>query len=400
MMRGRFGQRKEWLAGAFLLTLTLINVASVCKLAPMLRKGYQDFTAFYGAAKMVRDGQIARLYDLDALYQVEKQFAPEVPIRQAALPYNHTPFEVLVWLPFAYLNYLPAYVAWTVFNIVLLILSLRMVRSRFPEVGEFSLIFLLLAVGAFVPVVIALMQGQDPILLVFAFTLGLTLLEEGRDVAAGAALGLGLFKFHFVIPLALILSVRRPRVLLGIIPVGAMWILVSALMVGWGGLVEFVQFSWRLEKSGAGGAISSVGMPNLRGLIAELPGIVGGSVFAVSLTMVCSVVVMGVAAWVVARSEVPVSCLFAVASVASILVSYHAIIHDVAWLVVVVLLLFCAPGGGTRSEMRIDVILLMVVYAIFLSSSRWPWVAPLWSVPVVIWILRKYRHDYAAEAAV
>lgn len=77
-------------------------------------------------------------------------------------------------------------------------------------------------------------------------------------------------------------------------------------------------------------------------------------------------------------------------SVASVLVSYHAIIHDAAWLLAVVLLLFAMPGAAIRSEMRLDLILLVATYAIFLSSSIWHWLAPFWCVPVVIWIFRKF----------
>ena len=82
---GNSRRGKELLAGIFLLALTLINVGRVFELAPFLRSGYQDFTAFYGGAEMVRGGQTARLYDLTPQYRLQSQFAPNVADRKSVV---------------------------------------------------------------------------------------------------------------------------------------------------------------------------------------------------------------------------------------------------------------------------------------------------------------------------
>ena len=398
MTWGDAGRRKEWLGGAFLLVVTLVNVASVVQVVPLLEKGYQDFTIFYGAAKMVRDGQGRGLYDLAAQYQMQHRFAPKVAIRQAALPYNHPPFEALIFVPFTFLTYLQAYLLWSFLNLVMLALSLRIVRKTFPEVGGLSLVFAMLAASGFLPVVNGFIQGQDSILLLFLVTLSLASLEERHDRRAGVALGMALFKFHLAIPLTLLLAVRRPRLLRGFVPAAVVLVVVSAAMVGSRGLVDYVQFLFRLEKGGAGGAIVTKGMPNLHGLIAELPGMSGGGGLTIALTVVCSIAAMGIALWQITRRHTSIRFEFVVASVTAVLVSYHTLTYDLGWLLIVLLLLFTG-SKRMQGEMQADILLLVAVYVLLLSSAVWPRLGPSWFVPFVIWIFRKYGRGDAAESA-
>jgi len=391
------------LAGMFLLVMTLILAVNVVEYSPRLRRGYQDFTAFYGGGEMVRTGRAARLYDLKAQYQLQKQFAPDVPIRLSALPYNHPPFEVLIFLPFTYLSYLPAYLLWTLLNFAMLGLSLGLLRKTFAEVGGLSPVFVLLAATAFTPVVIALMHGQDSILLLLLITLSLIALEGGHDVAAGVALGLGLFKFQLALPLTLILAVKRPRLLLGFAPVAALLAILSVMLMGWRGAAGYVPFVLHLEKTGAAGAISARGMANLRGLMYWLSGGHDGSVFALTLTIAGSMAVLAIAMWQVRKPRVSIRFAFVAAVVTTMLISYHLNPHDLTCLVPVVLLLFAAPvfaapGAAARSGMRADVILLVSIYLLFFGSLLWAWLSPWWCVPVLGWIYWKFPHGHAAEA--
>src|SRR5207245_9841341 len=59
--------------------------------------------------------------------------------------------------------------------------------------------------ASFVPVASALMLGQDSILLLALLSASMLALEKERDFTAGALAGLGLFKFHLLVPLALLL---------------------------------------------------------------------------------------------------------------------------------------------------------------------------------------------------
>jgi len=373
MTSADLNRSKERLAGIFLLGLTLLNFVGTLHLIWFLRNGYQDFTAFYHGAEMVRAGQAAQLHDL------------------------HPPFEELLFVPLTYLSYFPAYAVWTFLNVVMMMLSLGMVRRTFAETKRLSPLFLILSVAAFAPAVRALMQGQDSVLLLLLVTISLFLLVKGRVVLAGAVLGCGLFKFHLVLPLALVLAVRRPRLWLGLCPVAAVLVAIWAMMTGWHGIADYGHVVVDVENHGAGGTPIAE-MPNLRGLIAELAGKSGGSSVTVA-AIVCATAALGIVLWKVGRRATGARFGFAAASVTCILVGYHAVTHDLTLLLPVVLMLFSAPGAATRSEMRLDAALFIVVYAsLFMGSWFWPWLNPWWWIPMVIWICRKYGSVDAAAS--
>jgi hypothetical protein len=371
MTSAELNRSRERLAGIFLLALTLLNCVGALHLVWFLRNGYQDFTVFYHGAEMVRAGQAAQLHDL------------------------HPPFEKLLFVPLTYLSYFPAYVVWTFLNVVMMILIVVMLRKTFAETERLSPLFLILSVAAFAPAVRALIQGQDSVLLLLLVILSLFLVVRSRVVLAGAALGCGLFKFHLVLPLALILALRRPRLWLGLCPVAVVLVGIWAMMTGWHGIADFGHFVVNADNHGAAGTPIAA-MPNLRGLIAEFAGKSGGSSVTVA-AIVCATAALGIVLWKVGRRATDARFVFAVAIVTCILVGYHAVTHDLTLLLPVVLMLFSAPEATTRTEMRVDVALFIAVYAIlFMGSWFWPWLNPWWWIPMVVWICRNYGSGDAA----
>jgi hypothetical protein len=375
MTSAEFNRSKERLAGIFLLALTLLSSLGVPSFVWFLRSGHQDFAVFYHGAEMVRAGHAAQLHDI------------------------HPPFEELLFVPLTYLSYLPAYLVWTFLNVVMMMLSLVMLRKTFAETKRLSPLFLILSVAAFAPAVRALIQGQDSVLLLLLVTLSVFLLARSRVVLAGAAFGCGLFKFHLLLPLALIMAVRRPRLWLGLCPVAAVLVGIWAMMTGWHGIADYGHFVVHVESHGAAGTRIAA-MPNLRGLIAELAGKSGGSSATVA-AIVCATAALGFVLWQVGRRAPGTRFVFAVATTTCILVSYHTVIHDLTLLLPVVLMLFSAPGAATRTEMRVDVVLFIVVYtSLFMGSWIWPWLNPWWWIPIVVWICRKYgRGDVEVPVA-
>jgi hypothetical protein len=421
----RGNKPKEWMTAAFLLAMAITNVASVVRLAPYLREGYQDFTIFYAAARMVRGGQAQALYDLPSQFREQQGFAPNVSIRQDALPYNHPPFEALLFIPLTFLPYFPAYLVWTVFNVIFVVAALLLLRSivlsaslrqsaiqvvqderqDVPPVTDSdqkapSVCFLMLAAVAFVPVTRALLQGQDSLLLLLLLTVALWSMEKGSDSAAGVALAMGLFKFQLVLPLVLLLALRRSRVLLGFAPVAALLALISVIMVGWSGVVDYVQFLLRLENTGAGGAIVATVMPNLRGMIVTVaPDLSGVSLML--LTVVASTVVLVVAWWAMRTMKDCSGFTFGLATVAAILVSYHALTYDLSLLLPVALLLYALPGSEENGQRKADIILLVLFYLAFFIEPNWPHVNQFaWPFLILGWMLHKSGRVLGSQSSV
>src|SRR5580704_9332227 len=87
----------------FLTGMVLMHALVFWSLREKIRQGYPDFSIFYTAGTIVRQGLAGRLYDTGLQFQIQRQFASQVFIRQGALPYNHPPFEALIFAPLALL---------------------------------------------------------------------------------------------------------------------------------------------------------------------------------------------------------------------------------------------------------------------------------------------------------
>src|SRR5262249_32648871 len=121
--------------------------------------------------------------------------------------FEHPPFEALLLSPLAALPFRTAYMLWGFFNVTLFLLLIFYMRQHLPfpreDLGYIALWLL------FAPAGVALFQGQSSLILLAAYCCVLVTLRRGKQLAAGAALGMGLFKFQFVLPFLLIFVLRK-----------------------------------------------------------------------------------------------------------------------------------------------------------------------------------------------
>jgi hypothetical protein len=132
----------------------------------------------------------------------------------------------------------------------------------------------------FYPIALALMQGQDSILLLALLASALLALDHGRELTAGILVGLGLFKMQIVVPIALLFLLwKRWRFLAGFALSGVM---VSLISLGVVGVTQTGAYARSLLSVGAGVAAGASQfkvplrvsiMANLRGLIFGLIGV-------------------------------------------------------------------------------------------------------------------------------
>jgi alpha-1,2-mannosyltransferase len=253
-----------------LFSFALLHVVIFWQLHGLILQGYGDFASFYTAGKIVQQRASSKLYDRSMQWQVQQDFAPSVKIRKGPLPYIRPPFEALLFLPFAYLSYPAAFVVWTVFKVLVLCgVPFLLPKEFFPKSGPIPVRHVqgLLCLGFF-PVAFDLVQGQDSILLLLVVTLAFMSLCRGSDFRSGIYLGLGLFKFHLVLPLFLVLLVkRRVNAILGFCCAALVLFLVSMWVVGWSGLVSYPRYLWGLKEAPALAGMKSWTMPNIRGLL-------------------------------------------------------------------------------------------------------------------------------------
>ena len=192
-------------AAAFLLAVAIAHGISFWQERARIQAGYGDFSALYTGGLLVRRGEGRLLYDRAAQWRVQQEFASRVDIRQGPMPFVRPPFEALVFLPLAYFSYPAAIAIWSILKVVFLWLTTQILPRPQPFTRSYpSWLEVALCLGLF-PVFLDLLEGQDDILLLLICAAALNRLQGRKDVAAGVILALGLFKFHLVVPIAIML---------------------------------------------------------------------------------------------------------------------------------------------------------------------------------------------------
>jgi len=308
----------------------MIHALLFWSLREQIRNGYPDFTIFYGAGKIVSQGMGHHLYDRALQYRVQEQFTHNVETRKAALPYNHPPFEALLFVPLSHLSYVGAYFSWNVLNLSALLLIIFVLRPHIAIVRSLPIAFWFLVALASFPVFVALLQGQDILLFLLFLALTFASLKKGDDISAGLWLGAGLFRFHLIVPVLLLFLVRKKwKGLLGFSIAATVLALVSLFAVGWDSLRNYPGFVMNMERSLAQGSTIVTDMPSLRGLAGIFSH--GGSESSFIMVLL-SALVLGLAAsrWRTSSGDLA----FALAVVVTPLISYHTLAHDLSLLLI------------------------------------------------------------------
>jgi len=259
---------RSWLLAIALLWMVVGNGVMLWNTRVHIGQGYGDFASFYTAGTLVRSGLGAELYNYKAQWKVQQEFASEVEIRQGPLPYIRPPFEALLFSAFARWPYVPALLLWTALKLSLLAAIPFVVVNG----GSWKQQVPLWAVGILIlgtfPEFMDLLLGQDAPLLAFLFAISYWQLATDRDVSAGITLGLALFKFQLVIPFVIALWIAgRKRVLPGFAMSAFAVLAVSAVIVGWRGLLKYPGYLLALNRATGVGMITPENQMNLRGLL-------------------------------------------------------------------------------------------------------------------------------------
>jgi len=375
--------------------MVAVHLIAAWNTRELVAKGYPDFTIFYSAGKMIRGGLAGRLYEEQAQYRTQREFASGVGIRMGALPYNHPPFEALIFVPLTFVPYLAAYFLWDAINVLILVALPFILRPYLPALRETSVLSWVFVSLAFFPVFIALLQGQDTLILLLLFALAFVSLSKNSDVAAGCWLGLGLFRFHLVLPIMLILGMRRRyKTVLGFAIIALALGLVSMAAIGVHETLAYPGYVLRVERSMAlRRTVIPVDMPNIRGLVDLVFPVSGSRVVPDLLIGVVSValLVFSIRKWERPSQDADNFDLgFALCVVVTILISYHAFFYDLSLLLLPISLFvnrcFSSPqvnAGTVLSLMGPLPVLFFTPLSMFLWKHN---VACLMALVLLLWV--------------
>lgn len=365
------------------LALAVLNLTLVMLVIEKVWPPPHDFGMFQAAAQIYLQGRPAEIYNLDLQMQTEKQNyalpADEMPGR--FLPYNHLPYELAPYFPIAKLPARQAFAIWRLENSVLLAVAVWLIASAL-RLRRHSAILYLIAL-AFFPVPYSFEAGQDTVLTLTLLAASLRFLQNGRHVLCGLALGLGLFKFQLVLPIVGIFFLHRYwRVVAGFATSALAALMLSILMVGGESMKSLLRL-WVRGETGGIRVITPLSMPNIRGVLAGIPGLTPHAVFI--LTLIISVVLLLVAARQSRIALYPAE-FFAIAVSFVVLVSYHTNLYDLGILALPILVLLESCSRKIKSNWFVVCVVMLLfcppIYVAALHMFRLPWLAVL---PALLW---------------
>jgi hypothetical protein len=346
-----------------------------------IARGDPDFTAFYGAGKILRERRSFALYDPRTQQEVQRQFTANDEIRRGPLSYIHPPFEALLFVPLTVFSYPVAFLLWNVANLGMLFAAVVILRRSLPAWQQFSSWELLFWTLAFFPIFATFHQGQDAILLLLVLVMSFRALTRHSDLLSGCWLGFGIFKYHLILPLAVILAIwRGRRFTFGFATSSLTLAVISLALVGWDP-TTYPRFVWQVVSSTALGGIPWRGLPNVLGLLGGWPFIEDFGHLVIGVALASSValllVVAGLRRFALAPHGRLLGLCFACAVIAALLVGYGTNTYDLSLLIVclAVVVDYCAQTipehGGPRWALLFPAVPLLISPLWFFLWLRW-----------------------------
>jgi hypothetical protein len=333
-----------------------------------------DFFNFYAAAKLYVTNGGSAVYDIAMQRQIELQITGTDPSRFIVLPYFHPPYYTLLIAPLAYLDYRRAYYVMAAFNVVLVAALIVILVSTSLRVHGRGWLVASAMIGGFFPVFVTVLQGQSDLVLLVPLAGAYAAWARGKYGLAGALSALALSKPQLLLLIPILFLARRAwRALAGFAGVLVVLGAISVAGFGFGPVLGYMSSvgTWAVT-----GHLPSAGtlvytdpaVYSLRNILEAIPG--GGKVVAFGILLLLLAAVALSLSW---RPDKP-QLDFALAIAASLVLSPHQNIHDLALLVIPGFALADLALAGQLRWPHVAVAVLFFAYAtidLTLAISFW-----------------------------
>jgi GT2 family glycosyltransferase len=337
-----------------------------------------DFFSFYAAARLYALEGGGAVYDLAMQKQFELQITGRAADSFITLPYFHPPYYTLLIAPLAALSYRQAYYAMATLNVLLtVVLIALLVRNSLSIHGRGAIVAAAMIAGFF-PLFVTVLQGQSDLVVLVPLAAGYIAWARGRHGWAGVFSALALAKPQLVLLIPVLFLARRAwRALAGFAAVIAALGLVSVAGFGFGAVWGYLGSvgTWAIGgRLPTGGQLvyTDTAVYSLRNILEALPG--GGKVAALVVLVLLLALVALSLSW---RPDKP-RLDFALAVAASLVLSPHQNVHDLALLVIPGFALAdLALAGRLRWPRAVPVVLGVAYAAINVTLAINLWAAAL-----------------------
>ena len=322
-----------------------------------------DFFSFYAAARLYVLKGGSAVYDLAQQKQLELQITGQAADRFIVLPYFHPPYYTLLIAPLAALSYQQAYFAMAAFNLLLgAALIVLLVRNSLSIHRRAAVVASALIAGFF-PLFVTVLQGQSDLVVLVPLAAAYAAWARGRHGWAGIFSALALSKPQLLLLIPFLFLARRAwRALAGFAAVVAALGVVSVAGFGFSAVWSYLAAvgAWAFGgKLPTGGQLvyTDTAVYSLRNILEALPG--GGKAVAfVILVLLLALVALSLS-W---RPDKP-RLDFALAVAASLVLSPHQNVHDLALLVIPGFALADLALAGQLRWPRAAAVVLVIAYA-------------------------------------
>ncbi len=293
-----------------------------------------DFFSFYAAAQIYVQHGPSAVYDILVQKQYELAVSNQSPDRFIVLPYFHPPYYTLLIAPLALLSYRAAYYAMTAFNVLLAIALITILVRGSARIHGKAVIVAASLIAGFLPLFVTVLQGQSDLVVLVPLAAAYTAWVRRRLGWAGVFSALALSKPQLLLLIPVLFIARRAWRALAGFAAGVMGLgALSVIFFGFGPVVDYISAvgGWAI-----GGSLPTHGQVvytdtavySLRHVIEILPG--GGKVVAFVILLALLALVALSLSW---RPDKP-RLDFALAVAASLVLSPHQNVHDLALLVI------------------------------------------------------------------
>ena len=322
-----------------------------------------DFFNFYAAAKLYVTQGGAAVYDLALQRQMELRITGQDPSRFIMLPYFHPPYYTLLISPLAFFDYRNAYYAMAAFNVILAAALIAILVATSLSVRGRGWLVAGSMIAGFFPLFVTVLQGQSDLVVLVPLAGGYAAWARGRYGWAGALSALALSKPQLLLLIPVLFIARRAwRALAAFAGVLAALGLLSVATFGVGPVLGYLNSvgAWavtgRLPNSDQY-VYTDPAVYSLRNILEALPG--GGKVVAfVILVFLLALVALSLS-WRPDRPRLD----FALAIAASLVLSPHQTVHDLALLVIPGFALADLALAGVLRWPHAAVVVLFFAYA-------------------------------------
>ena len=329
---------------AVLFALALAFVVAVQAAAGLGNEGHTtdarlggDFPAFYAAGAIALDG------DWDELYSSERQAEEQELLGlEGFLSFAYPPHVAMAFAPFAAVGFRAGYAIHTALMVAAAVGALWVLRPVCPPLRRWFLPACA-ATLAFYPLFRAVGGGQNAAVTLLLFAVVWRALADDREVVAGLAVGLLLYRPQYALPLIGLLLVRRhlTAVASASAVAAATWA-ISAAVLGVGWVSEWLDTVGAFVELDA--TVNAPNSVSALGFIQALSDSRGAATYAVAAVVVVPVIGLLLFRWW--AEERALAERMALVSVGVLLISPHTMFYDVGLLVLAAIAVVALEASG------------------------------------------------------